>query len=314
MEHTAHRIDVHQHAVPPEIAEAMRAAGAPFVPAWSLTETWRVLAENKIAAGLVSNPVPGGFLHGARQAAGFVRAANEASAELVREYPARFGLLAALPMPHVDAALAELAHAYDVLGADGVVLIPQAEGRYLGSGEHDPVFAELDRRGAVVLVHPMMLPGGPVADPPSVLADFLLDTTRGALSLMLAEVPDRYPRIRFVLAHAGGFLPYAAARIGALGGQFFGLSPARLRDYLGRFHYDLALSAPSALPSLLAAVPPERVLFGTDWCAVPPELVAANTEGYRRAPGLDERARALIDRDNALRLFPALARRLDPSA
>jgi 6-methylsalicylate decarboxylase len=307
------RIDVHHHAIVPKIAAMMRERRAPFTLPWSLPETWRVMRDNRIEFALVSNPVPGGFFDGAPQAADFVTGVNEAVAELARDHPTRFGLMAALPMPFMDAALEQIQHAYDVLGAHGVVLIPQSGGRYLGDPMYDEVFAELDRRSAVVLVHPMMLPGGPIAEPPSVLADFLLDTTRGAINLMLTSTLDRYPNISFILSHAGGFLPYAASRVRLLAERFFGLDPARFQRDIGRFYYDIALAAPSALPSLLAAVPPAQILYGTDWCAASAGPVAAATLGYEQSDQIDADARRLIDRDNALRLLPGLARRLDRS-
>jgi predicted TIM-barrel fold metal-dependent hydrolase len=303
------RIDVHHHAIVPEIAALMRAHGAPFVPTWSLARTWEVLERNDIEHALVSNPIPGAMLTDPAVAARFVTAVDEASADLVREHPAWFGLLAALPMPHIDAALEAIRYAYDVLGADGVVLIAQTGGRYLGDPAYDEVLAELDRRDALVLVHPMTLPGVPMAEPPPVLADFLLDTTRAAINLMLTGALDRYPRIRFVLAHAGGFLPYAASRVQLLGSQFYDLTADQFQAYLSRFHYDLALSAPAALPSLLAAVPASQVLFGTDWCAAPAGPVARCTDGLDAAD-LPDASRTLIDRDNARRLLPRLAARI----
>jgi predicted TIM-barrel fold metal-dependent hydrolase len=307
----AGRIDVHHHAILPKIQELMRERGAPFTLPWSLTETWDVLGAADVDFALVSNPIPGGFFDDAAQAARFNRSANEAVAELVGTYPDRFGLLAALPMPHVDAALAEVEHAFGELHADGVVLIAHAGTSYLGDALYDPLFAELDRRGSVALVHPMTLPGGPAADVPPVLADFLLDTTRAAINLVLTGALDRYPRISFVLAHGGGFLPYAASRVQALGTAFYGLDPGRVTEALARFYYDVALTAPSGLPSLLAAVPSDRILFGTDWCAAPADVVAAGVRGLDASlAGLTGSARDDVNRGNALRLFPNVEQRL----
>jgi 6-methylsalicylate decarboxylase len=311
---STNRIDVHHHAIVPKIAALMRERNAPFVLPWSLGETWDVMGANGVQYALVSNPVPGGFLGDAGPAAAFITAANEAVAELVHDHPDRFGLLAALPMPYVDAALEQIRYAYDVLGADGVVLIPQSGGRYLGDPLYDDVFAELDRRRAVALVHPLMLPGGPIENPPSVLADFLLDTVRGAVNLMLTSTLDRYPNISFILSHAGGFLPYAASRVRVLADRFYGLEPERFAGYLARFYYDVALSAPSALPSLLAAVPESQILFGTDWCAASAGPVTECTRGFDEAGYLDQPARRMVNRDNALRLLPRLAQRLSEGA
>jgi predicted TIM-barrel fold metal-dependent hydrolase len=301
------RIDVHHHAILPRIAELMRQVGAPFKIPWTMESTERLLDECRIEHALISNPIPGDFFTAADTAARFNREANEAVAEFSAEHPGRFGLLAALPMPHVDAALAELAHAYDVLHADGVVLIPHSGGAYLGDPLYEPLLEELDRRAAVVLVHPMALPGTTAVNVPYVLADFLLDTTRGGLSLILSGALDRYPRIRWVLSHGGGFLPYAIDRVSWLGPGFFGYDRQRITDGLGRLYYDTALTGPNSLPSLLAAVPAERIVFGSDWCAAPAEAVTASLRGLDAAP-LNAAQRRLIDRDNALRLFPRFSR------
>ncbi len=290
----------------------MREAKAPFVLPWSLPETWDVFADNDIGFGMLSNPIPGGFFRSAAQADTFVTAANESIAELRDEYPDRFGLLAALPMPYVDESLKQVGHAFDTLGADGIVLIPQSGGNYLGTAAYEPLLAELDQRCAVVLVHPLVLPSGLETEPPSVLADFLLDTTRAAVNLMLTRSLDRYPNIRWILAHAGGFLPYAASRVLMLGERFFKLEPEVFDDYLGRFYYDTALAAPSALPSLLASVPVERILYGSDWSAASADPVVRCTRALDEglaAAGIDDAGRALIDHGNARRLFahsPAL--------
>jgi predicted TIM-barrel fold metal-dependent hydrolase len=305
------RIDVHHHAILPAIQRMMREHGAPFTLPWSLAETWDVMAAADIDFALVSNPIPAGFFGDAAQAARFNRGANEAVAGFVAEYPDRFGLLAALPMPHVDAALAEFEYSRCELRADGVVLIPQAGGSYLGDPLYDPLFAELNRHRSVVLVHPMMAPGAAVADIPPVLADFLLETTRGALNLILTGALDRYPDITFILAHGGGFLPYAASRIESLGTAFYGLDGDRFAEAFRRFHYDVALTAPSGLPSLLATVPHDRILFGTDWSAAPANVVAAGVRSLdaglsATAPA----ARSDINRGNALRLFPRVGQQL----
>lgn len=286
------RIDVHHHAIVPRIAALMRRMGAPFKIPWTLSETFDVLAEQRIDYAVISNPIPVEYLPDAATAKFFCREANEAVAEFAGAHPGRFGLLAALPIPHIDDALAEIEYARDILGADGFVLIPHSGSDYLGDPLFEPVLAELDRRHAVVLVHPMMPPDSAGSSVPAVLADFLLDTTRGAIGLVLSDALDRYPNISFVLAHAGGFLPYAAFRVETLAHGFFGADPVRVRDQLGRFYYDTALAGPSALPGLFATVAPERILFGTDWCAAPHAAVtaagAALEQQYARLPGAAE--------------------------
>jgi len=305
------RIDVHHHAILPEIARLMRELGAPFTIPWSAADTARVMAENDIEYALISNAVPGDFFTDARRAAGFHRAVNEAVAEYVSERRERFGLISAVPMPYVDKSLDEVAYSFDVLNAAGVLLVPHSGENYLGDPLYDPLLAELNRRAAVVLVHPMALSGPAAPQVPYVLADFLLDTTRGALSLILSGALDRYPDIQFILSHGGGFLPYSATRADLLATAFFEVDAGLVERSLPRFWYDTALTGPSALPSLLGTVGPERVLFGTDWCAAPENAVrtvaAALNEPW---PQLHGPAREMVDRGNALRLFPDVAQQL----
>lgn len=78
--------------------------------------------------------------------------------------------------------------AFGALGADGVILLANYDGTYLGDPVYDPLLSELDRRGAVVFVHPTAPPGPGVPGVPPFTADFLLDTTRAALNLVRTEL------------------------------------------------------------------------------------------------------------------------------
>ena len=187
-----------------------------------------------------------------------------------------------------------------------MVLLANSAGTYLGDKAFDPVFDELQRRQAVVFVHPSILPGiEPIDGIPAFVADFLLDTTRAAVNLARTGTLDRCPDVRFILSHAGGFVPYAASRLAtAAGDGDFLTGLARLQ----RYHFDIALSGtPSALPSLLAFTTPDKVTFGTDFPYAPDTAVAAMT-GMYEAYDLDEAARHQIDRGTAETLFPRLAR------
>jgi len=143
----------------------------------------------------------------------WARDVNEYAADLVRADPDRFGLFATLTLPDVEGAIAEAEYALDTLHADGVVLLASNAGRYLGDPGFAPLLAYLHSRQAIVFVHPGDLPGDPVPGIPSFTADFLLDTTRTAISLILSGAMKEYDRIKFILAHAGGFVPYIAYRI-----------------------------------------------------------------------------------------------------
>lgn len=165
--------------------------------------------------------------------------------------------------------------------------------------------AELNRRKAVVFVHPSEPQGPPAPGIPPYAADFLLDTTRAAISIAKSGCLERYPDLKIILSHAGGFVPYAAERIARVcspdGGNEGGI--ARLR----RFYYDTALSSsPYALPSLLAFADPSRITFGSDWPYANKERSTHFARMLDAFPLTDAQRRA-ITRGNAQALFPRLS-------
>jgi predicted TIM-barrel fold metal-dependent hydrolase len=306
------RIDIHHHALSAEAIELMRDLGLPTPgQRWQLDRTLDMMDANNIEASVVSNVVPCDVLDDAAMASRLARQMNEAAAEVVRRNPNRFGFFAILPLPHVDLALEEAAYAFDELGADAVALLPHGGDHYLGAPLFDPIFAELNRRRAVVLVHPMDLPEGRAPDVPSVFADYLLDTTRAAINLITSGTLARYRELSVILSHAGGFLPYAASRIEVAAELLANVDPHTVRDSIRRFYYDLALSVPAALPSLLAAADSSHILYGTDWSGVPASVVEQATRVFDEHRLIDDRTGQAINRGNALELLPGLAARLN---
>ena len=179
----------------------------------------------------------------------------------------------------------EAAYALDVLKADGVVLLGSTDGHFLGDRRFDELRAELDRRGAMVFVHPNLhetstqfgLPA------PGFLVEFLCDTTRVATNLILSGTVEKYPRIRWILSHAGGFLPYIAWRL-TLANEiphFAVKAPKGVLHCVRRFHYDTAPSpSPYAMAALRELVEPDHILFGSD----DPFAPATATAMGRRRP------------------------------
>lgn len=313
------RIDTHQHIIPPHYAALLRSRGLKpggiDLPTWSRDGALKVMDGNGIATGILSVSTPGAWLGDAGEARRIAREVNDYTAELVAREPARFGFFATLTLPDVGGALAELAYALDELHADGVVLLANAEGKYLGDPDFVPLLEELNRRKVTVFVHPGELPGPGADGIPSFTADFLLDTTRTAISLILSGAMRSYPDIKFILAHAGGFVPYISYRIllttmqlspklkqvGAI------LTPDRTIEkhdaVLRQFYWDTALSAsPASLAALLAVADPTHVTFGSDWPFAPAAAVKFITHQFDRYP-LDDRLRAAINRGNAELLF-----------
>ncbi|MGA5899975.1 amidohydrolase family protein [Streptomyces venetus] len=308
----AARIDVHQHLIPPDLSRAMaeraEALGWP-APAWDVQSAIAMMDRRSIATGLLSFPAPVAAPDDPAGARAGARSVNECTAEVVKDRPDRFGHFAVLPLPDVNAALDEAAHALDELNADGLIVLSNVHGRYLGDPAFEPLWAELDARAAVVLVHPTAPPVAPVPGLPSPLVDFPYDTARTALHLALNGVPGRYPRIKMILPHAGGFLPYAAHRFAVAARLHPGSTPEGLLSDLRRFYFDTAISAgPAALPSLLAFAEPGHVLYGSDFPMLPEDWATGFDSGLDTYPDWEAGQLHAVNRGNAELLVPRLAR------
>jgi 6-methylsalicylate decarboxylase len=306
------RIDTHHHAVPSFYRDSARKAGIDAggraLPEWSPEGSLQAMSELGVGTAILSVSTPGTtFLPNPAAAAALARDLNDYLAAVAAAQPDRFGFFATVPMPHVDESAAEAARSLDELHADGVVLLANAAGVYLGQDGQDDLFAALDARSAVAFIHPAELPGPAVDGVLPFAADFLLDTTRAAYLLVRNEISRKYRNIRFILSHAGGFVPYASHRMAVSIFSDTGRSLTDSLDDFAGFYFDTALSSSAAaLPSLLAFARPGHVAFGSDWPFAPiaaGKLFAAGLETY---PGLDPDARAAIERTNALGLFPRL--------
>lgn len=241
------------------------------------------------------------------------RHTNLAAAELALRHPDRFGFFATIMLLDPDDAIGEASFAFDELGADGLFMPTNIGAVYLGDPLFDPLFAELDRRGSVVFVHPMALPCAPIPGVPTHVCDFLLGTVRAATALVRNEVPRRFPAIRFIFTHAGGFIPYAVQRMSlTLAPLVEGRSPdSVLADYRS-FYFDTAVAtAPETMAGLLAFANPAHIVFGTDFPFTQPDEVTFFA-GQLDELQLDSGIRQAISRTNATALFPRL-RTTDPS-
>jgi 6-methylsalicylate decarboxylase len=263
------RIDTHHHMVPPDYRKALRRAGIDeaggrALPDWSPEGSLQTMAELGVATAILSVSTPGTtFLHDAADAAALARDLNDYGAHLIASQPERFGLFATIPMPHINEAVAETVRALDELRADGVVLLANNDGIYLGQDGQDDLWAALEARSAVVFIHPADLPGPTVPGVAPFAADFLLDTTRAAYLLVRNGIRRKYPNIKFILSHAGGFVPYASHRMAVAIMAETGASPADTLDDFSSFYFDTALSSSAAaLPTLLAFAKPGTSLWG----------------------------------------------------
>ena len=192
----------------------------------------------------------------------------------MREHPGRFGHFASLPLPDVEGSLAELAHALDVLGSDGVALESNCEGVYLGDARYEPLWSELNRRCAVVFVHPTSPPchEALALGRPRPMLEFIFDSTRTVSDLVFAGVLARHANIQWVFTHGGGTLPLLADRMELFRTVFAGGSPAdpTVPEQVARLWFDIAGTPfPNQVPALVNAFGSEKILYGSDYCWTP---------------------------------------------
>lgn len=308
------RIDVHHHVIPPAFVATMQAkgiekvAGAPL-PKWTPEKSIAVMDANGIQTAITSLSAPGvHFGDGAAQAVELARRCNEFSAGMVAQYPGRFGFFAVLPMPFTAQACSEAIYALDVLKADGVVLLGSTDGHFLGDPLFDELMSELNRRHAVVFVHPNLHETSVNIglDMPGFLIEFLCDTTRAAISLILSGTQEKYPNTRWILAHAGGFLPFVAGRLSTVElPDLERLAPKGVQHYIERFYFDTALS-PSrySMVALKELVDPSHILFGSDFPFAPAPASALQCRTLDESDVFPEPAKYGIARGHALELLP----------
>ena len=303
-------IDIHHHFAPPSwIAEVKgRPLLQPANTRWTSEQSIDDMDKGGVAAAMVSVTNPGLWFGDKEATRRVARACNDFGAKLVQDHPKRFGLFAAMPLPDVDATLAEIAYAYDQLKVDGVGLFTSYGDTWLGNPAFRPVMEELHRRQAVVHVHPTaanccrnleygVAPG---------TMEYGTDTTRAIIGVAFSGDAARFPGIRFIWSHAGGSAPFLAGRIDGGSRNAKERMPNGFIAEAKKFYYDLAGAAnKGAVVSLKELVPAAQILFGTDF---PPggtsQEVAQSIAGLGLFTGNELRA---INRDNAVRLLPRLA-------
>jgi 6-methylsalicylate decarboxylase len=283
-------LDVHSHLVPDWYVDLAVAHGhdvpdgMPAWPAWSAANHLAFMDERGIERSLLSLSSPGVALGPGVDLPALARRVNDHAADVAAAYPDRLGRLASLPLPDVDASLAELDRALDELGADGVVLATHALGTYVTDSSHEPLWAALAERGCVVLLHPTSPPGWELTSPdlPRPMLEFVFETTRVVIGLAVGGVLTRHPGLRLVVPHSGSVVPFLADRAALfqLGGRLL-LPPddpahqvPLVPDALGGLWWDLAGTPTTAhVGALVDRCGTGRLVYGSDFCFTPPVAV-----------------------------------------
>ncbi|KIW05963.1 uncharacterized protein PV09_03148 [Verruconis gallopava] len=317
------KVDTHHHYVPDFYAKAVEDAGGDpsgwATPNWSKEHSKEIMERLGVQTAILSVTAPGACILKGQNSYDLARRLNEYGASLRNECPERFGFFASLPsLLDTEAALAEIKYAIDVLHADGVTLFTKyGEGNvYLGHPLLQPIWAELNRREAVVFVHP----SSPVdtnrinAKMPQPMIDYPHETTRAAMDMILMGTRQKFPKTTVILSHAGGTLPYLISRVitplkqvpDTAASVTLGTTYDRAIADLRSFYYDLALSSSKhVLDMLLAMVPHDHILYGSDYPYAPLPAYSAFRDELEKYPMADD-IRKDIYSANAIRLIPRL--------
>jgi predicted TIM-barrel fold metal-dependent hydrolase len=300
-------IDVHQHCFPPEYLAVLKECdikvaalmNAPL-PDWSLESHLAGMDEASIATGFLS--ITGGFIY----SRSLTRKCNEYFAKIISNHPSRLGAFAVLPFPDVDACLKEIEYAIDILKLDGIGLITNVQGIYLGDPETTAIFDELNRRKQVVCIHPNDPPYGSLSKVkvPWAMIEFPLETTRTLGYMLHGGILKRCPDIKFILPHAGGALPYVAARYAN-----FGRNIKALTSFQSQYYDITGATNRYTLASLQNFVDPSHILFGSDFGMMGENSMVAPTISIKELleyQGFNKEDMRNVQRNNAINLFPRL--------
>ncbi len=303
-------IDAHHHFEP----SGKNGGGV----AWSVEMALEQMDSNGVRTAIAyAGPIFGDETSGARKQA---RETNEWAADICRTHSKRFGLFASVPIDDVRAAQVEIAHAFDVLNVDGIGLAPRYGIAWLGDAKFRPVFDELNRRRAVVYVHPHRSSScraiGTLSTTDGVIAapwiEYPTDTARTILSLWAGGVTREFPDIRFLFCHGGGVLPILLGRFAGFAAwhdvgpeRLDALFPDGVYAEFAKLYFECAQAyAPETVTMLRSLVPPSHLLFGTDFSYFPISHSVAALNALDLPPDVYRS----IAQDNAAALLPRWAR------
>ncbi|KAL4947145.1 hypothetical protein BDW69DRAFT_178966 [Aspergillus filifer] len=334
MEGSYPKIDVHSHYLPSVYRDyylqygPTLPDGMPAWPEWNADAHLRMNDDLNITKSYLSVSSPGVHLVPGNDelACEIARQVNTAGSNIKKAHPDRFGLFVSLPLPDVECSLQELAYAFDHLEADGVALLTNVDGYYLGHERYEPLWAELDRRRAVVFVHPttgcilestsqhpnsVHTPAAPLSQYPNPIFEFFFDTTRAIINLFYTGTIARYPNIRYIVAHAGGCLPPLIERFATIG-WLGDVDPSVSSDFVKerlrqQFSFDMAgFPFPDQLRGLMPFVGKDQVLYGSDYPFTNSSTVqrlAGIMEEYIPEIFTTDEERRMVYSQNAERLF-----------
>ncbi|KAJ6613308.1 hypothetical protein B0H10DRAFT_243828 [Mycena sp. CBHHK59/15] len=297
-------IDVHAHYAPKWYGTIRQDSTE-----WTLESQLLHMANQSIAQSIFSIPNPNIFLGDTNATVAIARLLNENMAALVKRFPRRFSFFATIPLPYVDESITEEKYAFGSLGAIGVALTSNHEGRYLGDHLFTPFFAAIEKERAIVFVHPTepllevnqsLIQANPTVYS-SIMAEFYFETARTFLDLAFSETLTTFTSLDFIIPHAGGSLPSIIDRSIPAGPTLEAVMDA----FSTRCWWDSAgLTYSHQIGGLLAHnISPSFLLYGSDFPYVSPALVDASSKSIANSPFINEEQKGDIKSKNPQRLF-----------
>ena len=287
-------IDFHAHPVTESFRRAMDDLGIDVLaddgfplPKWSAEDHIAFMDEAGIDYTVLSAPTPHIYNGDREKAAAAARAVNQETADIVKQYPDRFGFAGCLPLPDVEGSILEARYVLDELQAAGVKVPTNAYGVYLGDPSLDPLMDVLNEKHALVIVHPCrarLRPENCITGGIAAIYEYPADTTRAVLNMTAHRVMTRWPEIRWVIPHCGSFLPYMLQRFTGVSGILASMGMMETVDAKAEFeklYFDIAGDPePVGLDILRMTAADDHIVFGSDFPHSPAPVILAKKKHF----------------------------------
>jgi predicted TIM-barrel fold metal-dependent hydrolase len=308
-------IDTHHHIFPPaftarnlkRMTDDSPTFPGNFYTNWTPRYSLEQMDQNGVATAIGSMTSPGVWFGNKEEGRKNARDCNEYGAKMAQDFPGRFGMWGAIPLPDTDGSVREIEYIYDTLKLDGIGLLTSYDdGKLLGHANFAPVLEELNRRKAVIFVHPTVSCCAlPVPHVNRVAIDYPTDTARTITDLIYSGSLIRFPNIRWIFSHGGGTILMLTPRLAGLTPEERAAKiPNGFEHELQKLYFDIASVAlsPTPMAAVLKGIPKEHLLFGSDIPFFTIERIATAVNKFDVSAG-DLR---MIQRENALELLPRL--------
>lgn len=312
------KIDFQAHYLPRAYYEFLEQEGLELpdgfpTPEWDEAGQQEAMAELGISYALLSISSPSIYTPDQTRTKNLARRINEEGAEIVSRAPRNLGFLATLPLPYVQDSVQEACYCLDQLHADGVGLMTNYGGVYLGNPKLDELMAALNERHALAVLHPtqpaILIPNVNEEIPVPAF-EYFVETTRAFLNMVQHDTFSRYPNIKWVIPHGGAFLSILVDRFESFALMLRFMDPDRRVDMMAdmaHVYYDVAgFSEQKQIEMLLRNVDESHLLYGSDTPYTDISACIGQAKALENTNKLTPQQKQMLFTDNAKLLLPNL--------